>query len=70
MRQVRGGEAGEGGRGQSAQGCRGPGEQLRFYSKWNGRPCWILSSCVKGRKRRHRVATLIILPPEGSNRGG
>lgn len=23
------------------------------YSKWNGRPCWILSSCVKGRKRRH-----------------
>lgn len=53
--QVVGGKPGGRGKGQSMQGCGGPGEQLGFYSKWNGRPCWILSSGVKDRKRRHRV---------------
>lgn len=54
--QVVGGKPGGRGKGQDVQGCGGPGEQLGFYSNWNGRPCWILSSCVKDRKRRHRVA--------------
>lgn len=43
---------------------------LGSYPKWNGRPGRILSSYMKGRNRRHKIAALTIPAPAGSSGGG